>query len=348
MKRKTFIIFTILIPIMLYATEPPALRTVTDMAGRQITIPDTVDRIVCLGRGALRLVTYLNAADRVVGVEFPEKKKAPDTRPYLLAFPFLSEKPYIGYAAQGDPELIMGVGPRVIIYADPAPQAMEVLQAKTGIPVLCIKPGDLGENRDSFFSSLDLLAQVLDKQPRCDSLKTGINALITETTEIASSVPDTVSVYIGGLIFKGRHGLCSTQAQYTPFQLLDLHNVAGDLTGNHNNPVQINPEQLLLWDPDLIFIDKACANMVSKDLTQFPFLREFQYYEIYPNRQYGENFETTLVNTFYIANQVTDMDFKEFVSRADQIYNLFFNNMNVWPKIRDMYGLPGKYMNAEK
>ena len=66
--------------------------SVTDMAKRSVSVPATVNRIVALGPGALRLMTYLQATDRVVGVEDLEKG-SPAGRPYALAHPELARMP---------------------------------------------------------------------------------------------------------------------------------------------------------------------------------------------------------------------------------------------------------------
>lgn len=47
---------------------------VTDMAERQVTVPDDPERIICLGPGTLRLIVYLQAESKVVGVEAMEKR----------------------------------------------------------------------------------------------------------------------------------------------------------------------------------------------------------------------------------------------------------------------------------
>ena len=49
-------------------------RTITDGAGRQVEVPETVESIVCVGVGALRYTCYMGAADLVVGVEDCEKE----------------------------------------------------------------------------------------------------------------------------------------------------------------------------------------------------------------------------------------------------------------------------------
>ena len=50
------------------------VRTLTDSKNRTVEVPKQVDRVVCVGVGALRYSCYVGAADRVVGVEDYETK----------------------------------------------------------------------------------------------------------------------------------------------------------------------------------------------------------------------------------------------------------------------------------
>ena len=45
-----------------------ASRVVTDQIGRQVTIPDQVDRVVVLQHQTLNLLVQLNATDKIVGI----------------------------------------------------------------------------------------------------------------------------------------------------------------------------------------------------------------------------------------------------------------------------------------
>ena len=63
-------------------------RRITDMAGRIVTIPQKVDRVICSGAGCLRLLTYLKTQDRIVAVDSIEINGSPiDARPYAIANP---------------------------------------------------------------------------------------------------------------------------------------------------------------------------------------------------------------------------------------------------------------------
>ncbi len=334
--------------LLLVSSAYSAESVITDMRGRTVTVPEKVDRIACIGRGALRMVCYLHAAKAVVGVEFPERKKTEHARPYLLAYPYLKQLPSIGMGAKGDPELLLKAAPQVIFYADGSPQAVNTLQDKTGIPVINITCGDLYDRRQDFDNCLRLIADILDRQYRCDSLIQFVDEQIAELSKIAEQNQfKDVSAYIGGLIFKGRQGITSTQGAFTPFQLLGIENVASGLQAKSTNPVNINIEQLAIWSPDVICIDKACKAQVQKDLKTYGFLGGFEnMYELYPTRLYGENYETVLVNAFYLAYALTDRSIAEFEAKANILYERFLTP-GVMDKVKSIYGLPGPFGSGE-
>jgi iron complex transport system substrate-binding protein len=72
-------------------------QTITDAAGRQVTVPIEVSRVICSGPGALRQLSYLGGQNRVVAVDDIEVKKSRfDARPYALANPKFKELPIFG------------------------------------------------------------------------------------------------------------------------------------------------------------------------------------------------------------------------------------------------------------
>ena len=316
-----------------------ATQPVTDMRGRSVIVPAHIQKICCIGRGSLRMVSYLHAADLVTGVEFPEKKETPHARPYLLAYPFLRDLPLIGFGAAGDPELILQAGPEVILYADGDLQAIESMQGKTGIPVVAMTCGDLSEKREDFNACLRLLGKILNKEARADSLIGLIDSEIQEINMLtAQNRLDTLSAYIGGLVFKGRHGFNSTEADYAPFNLLGIKNVAAGIPSAPENPVQIQLEQLVVWKPDVVFYDMACEDKVADDLRKYRFLKFKGVYSLYPSRLYGENFETTLLNAFYIAYALTGRK-SDFDGKIREIYTAFLTPETA-EKFIAIYGMP--------
>jgi iron complex transport system substrate-binding protein len=90
-----------------------------------VKTPFDPDRIVCIGPGALRLIVYLQAESKVVGIEDMEKMN-PGGRPYWLAHPELSKLPRCGPGGPAsinkkpDLEAVLAVKPQVmfITYMD--------------------------------------------------------------------------------------------------------------------------------------------------------------------------------------------------------------------------------------
>ena len=69
--KRIVLIFTLL--FLFSQANAKELITVKDMLGRQVSIPKKVERIVALN-ATLRYVVYLQAFDKVVGVEDVKKR----------------------------------------------------------------------------------------------------------------------------------------------------------------------------------------------------------------------------------------------------------------------------------
>ena len=49
-------------------------QTVTDMVGRTVEVPAEADKVIGIGASSLRMICYMQAADKVVGVEQSEQQ----------------------------------------------------------------------------------------------------------------------------------------------------------------------------------------------------------------------------------------------------------------------------------
>ena len=119
--------------------------TITDTLGRTVKVPVKVSRVVAVGPGALRILVYLNATDKVVGIEEIEKRY-PYGRPYVLAHPELLKLPVIGPGGPGnlpDMEALVKVHPQVIFWVFASKETADEVQEKTGIPVVVLSYGTL-------------------------------------------------------------------------------------------------------------------------------------------------------------------------------------------------------------
>ncbi len=137
-KMKKILILLAIIPLIfagcVQTEKKKAEMKIEDLAGRGVDVPKNVNRIIALGPGCLRLIVYLNATDKVVGVEDSETLWSPYGRPYRIAHPELAEKPMIG---KGGPnfvpnvEKIVELKPDVIFATYIDPHYADNLQEKT-------------------------------------------------------------------------------------------------------------------------------------------------------------------------------------------------------------------------
>src|SRR6056297_1087382 len=234
-------------------------RTITDMFGRDVEITSEVSRIVTTGAGALRLVIYMNGTDKVVGVENIERDEEVDPeldmRPYNLAHPEIRELPSIGPIWGGDKELIVDVNPEVVITTNEEQASdLDSLQDSLNVPVIGLIYGDLDESLDFLWEALNITARVLGTYERFTEFKTNLEDIFADLNSRTSNIENVSrpSVYVAGVSHRGSHGIESTKPGYDPFNLVNADNVADELDADH---AFVDKEQVLAWDPDIIFLD---------------------------------------------------------------------------------------------
>ena len=81
----------------------PKTRVVTDAYGRSIVVPDSIRSVIGLGSGALRLMCYMDLADKTGYIEGNEKRRK---IPYIMANPDLRNLEVIGAGNNYDTELL--------------------------------------------------------------------------------------------------------------------------------------------------------------------------------------------------------------------------------------------------
>jgi iron complex transport system substrate-binding protein len=315
-------------------------RQVTDLAGRRVVVPLRIDRIVALGPGTLRLVTYLQAVDKVVGIEQVEQRNtAFFLRPYaaVIAGRFKT-LPVVAPGGAGklpDMEQLMACRPQLILCIGLDVAQVENLQQKTRIPVLFLSYGELGVLRQEAIESIRLLGNVLGKEERAARLIDFIGSVRRDLRQRVQFLPGGVrsTVYFGGIAYKGGQGLTSTEAGYFPGRLVQARNVAD--FSRRSGHLFIDPEQLMLWNPDMIFIDASSLPMIMDDFQHnrvfyrlLKAVKSGKVFSLLPYNQYNTNIEIALVNAYFIGRQIFPDVFADFdmVEKRRQIFRLFLGN----------------------
>ncbi len=319
-------------------SQKPTIE-IKDTAGRMVKAPVNPDRIVCLGPGSLRQIVYLGRQDRLVGIEQFEKGSSYG-RPYLLANPQLTQLPVIapggGKNTNSDPDLeaTLKVKPEVIFISYMEPAKADALQGKLGIPVVVLTQGRFAGFDERMFDSLLVAAKVLQAEERAEAV---IRFVRESRADLEKRVGDVSSrpgptVYVGGVGFKGQQGIESSDSDYTPLEWIKANQVVKSL--NRPEHVFINKEQLLAWNPDVIFVDGSGLMPILQDYRKnqsfymsLKAVKEASSYVLFPFVFYVANVDTAIVDA-YAAGKVlypdrfSDIDVK---ANADRIYSFFLN-----------------------
>jgi len=299
-------------------------RTVIDLAGRDVVVPDRVGRLIALGPGSLRLVAYLGATDRIVGIEDIEKRMVRDlyVRPYAstLGEEFLG-LPVVGTGGPGalpDPEKVLMCRPDLIVAVSIDPAQLDNIQAKTGVPTIYLSYGELGVWREEARRSLSLLGEILGRSERAAQLNEYVAALEEDLKKRTADIDGTnrPSAYFGGISYKGSHGLTSTEGGYPPARMAGARNLADGLAKSGH--FFVDKEQILVWNPDYIFVDAGSRLILDQDFEKnrdfyrlLKAARSARTFSLLPYNYYNTNMELALLNAYFIGKSLYPDRFKD-------------------------------------
>ena len=239
------------------ASAPAAVEevmpvTLTDAAGRQVTIETEPETLVSGYYITTSMLIALGQQDKLVGIE----AKA-DTRPiYALAAPELLELPSVGTAKEFDLEGCAALEPDLVILPLKLQESAEALE-QLGINALVVNPEDM----DLLEETLDLLGQATGSSERAHALMDYNAETEAEMAELLADA-EKPSVYLAGnSSYLSTAG--SKMYQNTLIELGGGENVAAELEDDYW--ADISYEQLLAWNPDVIVI-AADADYTKEDL----------------------------------------------------------------------------------
>lgn len=226
-------------------TSPPNLRTITDMAGRQVEIPMEIDSIF-IDRHSVQLIYAFDTAAPVNTVfHYYETEKK------YLKRSFYENKPYV---LERSIEEITVLKPDIIVYSMPlAPENIEeadILQQKAQIPVVVIDMDIL-----KYKEILAFTGELLNKKEKADELIRFVEEYVDPIFEKAKTIPPEKkrSVYYA----EGMKGLNTDPSG-------SVHSLLIDLTGGDNvarvdvlpmkGMTSVSLEQIYTWNPELILV----------------------------------------------------------------------------------------------
>ncbi len=323
-------------------TNTENIRTITDWKGRQVEVPEKVNSIVCVGVGALRYTCYMGAQDLVIGVEDCEKEPVISRLYNFVNIDKFKDLPIIGTNGNPYPEEIIKLSPDVIVMSKSASVDADELQTKTGTPVVVIPGSDKALDVDCY-ETIRILGELYGLQIQAAELTDYLNGIQQDLTDRTKGISeaDNPSVYVGGVSFKGHHGFEGTEAGYGPFALIGAKNLA-DTTGQ-TGAFNIDLEQVLSWDPDVIFVDFNGMQFIKEDYAKNPdyynsltAVKNGKVYSQISFRSNASNLETALADAYYAASVIYPEQFKDIdpIAKMGEIFEKLLGT-NPYDKLQE-------------
>jgi iron complex transport system substrate-binding protein len=305
-------------------TAAVAMREVTDCLDRRVVLPAKIERVVCIGAGALRLYCYVGEVEDLVGVEACEKSFLFSFRPYQDAHKELFRTlPTIGSGGPGgtlDPEALLACRPQVIFstfYS--SPREMEKLQRDTGIPVVVLHYGTQEVFDPMVDRSLEILGTVLNRQPRATEVRKYIQGLQSDLERRTAGIPETERprVYLAGHPRFGLQGFGSTLAHSPLLQALHAKNAVDELPGGAG-PRRLTLEEVLTLDPQVVFLDDSATPIVQDEFQKRPevfrlmtAIRDGRIHRILPYNAYYTNLEMAYADGYLMGKALYPSAFQD-------------------------------------
>lgn len=313
--------------------------TIVDGQGREVTINKTkVNRVVCVGAGALRFYSYICGKANLVAVEEIENKPfgvGTALRPYhLVRKSTYEELPLCGkggpQAQTPDLEAIISNNPNIIVSFF-SKDVNDELSKTLKIPVIGLTQGKEGIFDSATLNSLKVLGEVFHRTNRYNELESYINSTKEEFNKLTT---DSEETYYAGCIGNwGKTNLYGSFRSFPVFNYAHVNNAVDQLSDlSPVGQVTIDAEKLTEINPDKIFIDGAGFEGFLTDYktnpSKYEGLDAFKNNEIYsllPYNAYYTNLEIQLISTYYVASVAHQQSFANFdiKAKADEITDKF-------------------------
>ncbi len=258
---------------LLLAAPAWADRVLTDQIGREVHVPDQVNRVVILPHQTLNIAVQLDAMDKVVGV-LDEWKKQLGAK-YVRLAPTLPELAMPGGLTKVNIEELLTLRPDVVFVTNYAPADMVRQIEDAGLAVVAISLLDVPPEEATkmnptvkdepaaidagFATGVRLIADILDRKDKGEEMIAVTKKTRKLVADRLADIPEDkrVAVYMANpdLSTYG-HG------KYTGLMMerAGARNVANEIAGFK----QVTMEDVLKWNPSVIFVQERYPAVVDE------------------------------------------------------------------------------------
>lgn len=330
--------------LSLSAFSSMAARQITDQLGRQVTIPDQVDRVVVLQHQTLNLLVQLDATSKIVGVMANWKQQLGDG--YARLAPRLLKTPALGDLTHVDLESLVALHPQVVFVTNYAPKEMIEQISQAGIAVVAIslredKPGEADKMNPEMTdeeqaynqglkTGITLIGEVVNRQKQAAALIDYTFAQRKLVSDRLQSLPpqQRIRVYMANPDL-GTYG----SGKYTGLMM----NHAGALNVAESTVKgfkQVSMEQVIAWDPQVIFVQDRYPSVV-RAIAQDPkwqTIDAVKHHRVYLMPEYAKAWgypmpEALAIGELWMAKKLYPQKFADvdMQKQADAYYQRFYH-----------------------
>ena len=328
---------------LFFSTLAHADRQITDQLGREVTIPDTVNRVVVLQHQTLNIINQLDGMQDVVGVLSSWEKDL--GKSYLRLAPSLKNMPMPGDLTNVNIESLMALKPQVVFVANYAPESMIKQITAQGIPVigisLRVEPKSQNNKMNPTLADpqyaydeglkqgIRLIANVINKQANGEAL---IKAIFANQGLIKARLADLkpeqrVRVYLAN---PDLHTYGSGKYTGVMMQRAGAVNVAAATLKGYK---AVSMEQVLNWNPQVIFVQNRFPSVYTEinDSDSWKWLKAVKDHQVYLMPQYAKAWgypmpEAIALGELWMAKTLYPQRFKDvdLAKKVQDYYHQFY------------------------
>lgn len=320
---------------------------VQDAAGREVVLEKVPEKVLADDPACLRLYTYVNGMDKIIGVCEREKKSA-TRRPYALAYSdVIDALPTIGGGGYGidNYEALLLAGPDVFFMGS-GKELVEYdeIEHKTGIPVVVLDYGTGVVFDSKLYESIQIIGTIMGRENRAQEVVDYMESLRKDLESRTAGLgeDEVVSAYAAGMAWSGSHGIEGTRENYPLFDVTHVKNVVTG-TGRTSGMVEIDKEQIIQWNPQYIFLDLASIHLIQEDYNKnkafYESLTAFQEGRVYAQLPFvwcNVNVDTAMADAYYVGKICYPDRFEDIdpIEKTNEIYEMLLGKP-VYDQIAD-------------
>lgn len=287
-------------------------RLVTDLRGKQVRLPATINRVVTIDDGLTEaVITILGESDKIVGLGSKSLRKTsrfsiPNhmgsdylfencMNPVRLLNPGFAQLPLIKDASGINFESLAGLAPDVVIIragscsaswgtSSHALDKNVAIIESLGIPaVVLLAPScNADPTLDNIPSEIRLIGQIFGEEEKAAGISRGISSYVAAIKKRTTRIPDSKkpSVLALGLSPKARSagGAGNVRSGIIKYYIEEIVNAKSAFTVKYHTPDTglINMEQVFAMDPDIIILTTSFGYHPPEELYNAPYYRNFQ------------------------------------------------------------------------